>query len=111
MPICDVCAKAWEDSGRSTRWAVQQGWERSVYCKELAGDGVRALIYADGSIGIEHRCKWLSETEQLICAPKLQLANGGHTVTSWEPLEITPSIQCPDCDLHGFIRNSRWYPA
>jgi hypothetical protein len=31
-------------------------------------------------------------------------------VESWEPLTISPSVQC-SCGDHGFIRNGRWEPA
>ena len=35
------------------------------------------------------------------------------TVESWEPLTLSPSIQCGcrGCSHHGFIRDGRWVPA
>ncbi len=32
------------------------------------------------------------------------------TVESWEPLTLSPSVQC-DCGDHGFVKNGRWVPA
>jgi hypothetical protein len=31
-------------------------------------------------------------------------------VESWEPLTISPSVQC-SCGDHGFVRDGRWVPA
>lgn len=33
------------------------------------------------------------------------------TVDSFEPLTLRPSIQDPECGLHGHIRSGRWEPA
>ena len=32
-------------------------------------------------------------------------------VQTWEPLTLTPSLVCPLCGDHGFIRDSTWIPA
>ena len=32
-------------------------------------------------------------------------------VQSWEPLTLSPSLLCPLCGDHGFIREGRWVPA
>jgi len=32
-------------------------------------------------------------------------------VESWEPLTVSPSLLCPDCGDHGFIREGRWVRA
>lgn len=32
-------------------------------------------------------------------------------VESWDPLTLSPSIACRNCDHHGFIRNGEWIPA
>lgn len=38
---------------------------------------------------------------------------GFHTIVALEPLELAPSLLCPDpaCGLHGFVRGGRWIPA
>lgn len=33
------------------------------------------------------------------------------TVESWDPLTLSPSLQCRSCAHHGFIREGRWVPA
>lgn len=33
------------------------------------------------------------------------------TVESWEPLTLSPSIQCQACPHHGWIRDGQWVPA
>jgi hypothetical protein len=68
------------------------------------------LAYADGTVRFEHRCRRPDIT--VICAPALQLENGGHRIVQHAPdLTIEPSILCPDCGTHGFIRNGRWIEA
>lgn len=34
-----------------------------------------------------------------------------HTLVSRDPLHVEPSILCPVCGDHGFIREGRWVPA
>lgn len=31
-----------------------------------------------------------------------------HTLVSSNPLHIEPSILCPNCGLHGYVRNGVW---
>lgn len=33
------------------------------------------------------------------------------TVVSWEPLELAPSVLCPVCGDHGYVRAGRWEAA
>lgn len=33
------------------------------------------------------------------------------TVESWEPLTLSPSLQCTACSHHGFVRQGFWVPA
>jgi hypothetical protein len=33
------------------------------------------------------------------------------TVESWEPLTLSPSLQCGACPDHGFIRGGKWVRA
>lgn len=41
----------------------------------------------------------------------LPLGGSGWTVVSKDPLTISPSILCPACGTHGFIRAGKWVPA
>ena len=33
------------------------------------------------------------------------------TVESFDPLTLSPSLLCPQCGHHGYIRDGRWCPA
>lgn len=33
------------------------------------------------------------------------------TLESWEPLTVSPSLLCLDCQAHGFIRDGKWIPV
>ena len=82
----------------------------STFIPHTLGPSYRIVWFADGGAGFEHRCD-RGDRGTVICAPRLQLEDGGHRITSREPLTIEPSIHCPDCGTHGFIRNGRWVPA
>lgn len=88
-------------------FVVEPGWTRSVFIPNVAGPTYRVLFYLDGTARFEHRCD-RGERGVIICAPLLQLANGGHRIVQDDPLTITPSILCPDCGTHGFIMEGRW---
>ena len=88
---------------------VERGWIRSIFIPHTGGESYRILIYTNGTWRFEHRCRRPHIT--VICAPALQLDNGGHRVAQSDPLTIEPSILCPDCGTHGFIRNGRWVEA
>ncbi len=90
----------------TTRFAVTAGWTRSAVIADIGGGQLRALFYEDGTIRLEHKCK-VVDGEQFIVAPALD----DHTVESVDPLTVSPSVLCPDCSLHGFIRDGRWQPA
>lgn len=87
-------------------------YDTSYYLSEplwRAGDPgrlVTALRYADGTIRVRHHCKVIDGT-QLVVAPALQL-DGGHRIVQEKPLTVEPSVLCPDCGLHGFIRSGLW---
>jgi hypothetical protein len=34
-----------------------------------------------------------------------------HELISADPLHLEPSLLCPDCGLHGFVRNGEWIAA
>jgi hypothetical protein len=93
--------------------AVESGWTTSEYITHLLGDSYRLLFYPDGTVRFEHRCD-RGDRGIIICAPALS----EHHVLSRtirpdqkEAVTITPSILCPDCNTHGFIRESRWVEA
>lgn len=90
-----------------TAYLVPPGWVRSVYTGRLRS--VRALFYEDGTVRIEHECRTVDGV-RLIVAPALQLGTG-HIIEQANPLTVSPSILCPDCGLHGFIREDRWVDA
>jgi hypothetical protein len=37
--------------------------------------------------------------------------NLGWTLVSEDPLTLSPSLLCPICGHHGFVREGRWVPA
>ena len=90
-------------------FAVPSGWVDAVVVRHAGGPNYRVLFYADGTGRFEHRCD-RGERGTIICAPALQL-DGGHTITQRDPLTVTPSILCPDCGTHGFVREGRWVSA
>lgn len=95
------------------------------------GSGVRLLITCDpvrlGPYMVEHECKVLpgevdpetgetGEDVQVVCAPALS----SHAVTyddelpQWDrhrSVTVEPSILCPDCGLHGWVRDGVWTDA
>ena len=34
-----------------------------------------------------------------------------HELVSEDPLTVSPSLLCPRCQCHGFLREGRWCPA
>lgn len=34
-----------------------------------------------------------------------------HELVSMDPLTVAPSLDCPECGLHGYIRDGKWVPA
>lgn len=88
---------------------VPLGWNEATIVKQVAGPSYRVLFYEDGTVRFEHRCD-RGPRGVVICAPALQL-DGGHVIEQRDPLTISPSILCPDCGTHGFIRARRWVPA
>lgn len=86
-------------------------YDMGYYLSEPLGrSGVVALWYADGTIRVRHDCKVIDGV-QLVVAPALQLDNGGHRIVTKRPLTVEPSVLCPDCGLHGFIREQQWVAA
>lgn len=87
---------------------VPPGWTGAVIIRNPLGPRFRVLTYTDGTARFEHRCD-RGERGSVVCAPVLQLSTpGGHRITQTAPLTVEPSILCPDCGTHGFIREGRW---
>lgn len=95
-------------TSESEPFLVEPGWERSVFIPHAGGPTYRVLFYADGTARFEHRCA--RPTFTVVCAPALRL-NDGHQIVQADPLTIEPSILCPDCGTHGFVRNGWWKSA
>lgn len=72
--------------------------------------GMALVLYPDGRIAFRHVCD-RGERGVIVCAPFLQTETGGHQVVSRHPWTITPSILCPDCGTHGFVRDGQWVSA
>src|SRR5258708_25276609 len=34
-----------------------------------------------------------------------------HTLVSWSPFHLEPSLLCSTCGSHGFVRGGKWSPA
>lgn len=85
---------------------VEPGWVESVDIRQPAGPSYRILFYRDGTARFEHRCD-RGDRGVVVCAPALQLG-AGHAIEQRDPLTISPSILCPDCGTHGFVRAGRW---
>jgi hypothetical protein len=102
-------------------FAVEPGWEWADIIRETAASSRRLLYYADGTVRFEHRCD-RGDRGVIICAPVIHMGpvDPSHLVTRNETRThenpkgqptITPSIHCPDCGTHGFIKNGWWYDA
>lgn len=99
-------------------FCVEPGWSQTEFIASFNGPSYRLLFWSDTRVGFEHRCD-RGERGTIICAPALMNVGqpGGHQIT-WSPDQagqmkstITPSILCPDCGTHGFVRNGRWVDA
>ena len=59
----------------------------------------------------EDRLFGLIVTHQCVDGPYVGTASfspGSHCLLSEEPLTITPSLVCPECGDHGWIRDGAW---
>ena len=77
------------------------------------GDGMRMLCFRSTETesqgwGFAHRCD-RGERGVILCAPRLRPV--AHRIESVDPLTVSPSILCPDCGTHGFVRDGRWLEA
>lgn len=110
-----------ENASSITPRAVTPGWTWIHLLGDLiefvGGDvrnealpGMALLGYPDGRIAFRHVCD-RGDRGLIVCAPFLQLENGGHQLVARHPITITPSILCPDCGTHGFVTNGQWVAA
>lgn len=81
------------------------GWDTSVL---IEGSQHWIVSYPGGYERFRHLCD-RGDRGVIICAPTL---SPGHQVTREAgTVSISPSILCPDCGTHGFVRDGRWVPA
>lgn len=75
--------------------------------------GVAFWLDEDGRhVHFSHRCTTPHdpELEEMYGAP-LPLGPDGWRLVSVDPITVTPSILCKDCDIHGFITDGKWMPV
>ena len=84
-------------------YLVPQGWFQSVPVGP-----VTLYQYRGGVIRVGHRCD-RGDRGVVWAAPALDPAH--HVRNTRQGPSITPSILCPDCGLHGFVRDGRWTGA
>lgn len=72
------------------------------------GSGIVVLVDGD-EYRVQHDCD-RGERGRFTTAPALRVGKygPGHTIVCADPLTVEPSIQCPDCGLHGFITDGVW---
>lgn len=99
---------------RDTPMLTEPGWRHCDHIRHLFGEhDYRLLTYPNGDVRFEHYCD-RGKRGIVICAPRLQIGNGLHTLTyaadqsgALKPT-VRPSILCPDCNTHGYITDGRW---
>lgn len=84
---------------------VDPGYERAVTLQEEPR--LRLLFYPSGAVRFEHLCK--SATRTVVCAPALPREK--FNIESLDPVTLNPSIECPDCHIHGYVRSGSWVRA
>lgn len=88
---------------------IEQGWSHELILEneDATDPAIRCILtYPDGTMRFAHVCD-RKERGMINCAPALQL-EAGHRIVQLDPLTIEPSILCPDCGTHGFVRAGRW---
>lgn len=66
-------------------------------------------IDSDRHITWWHACAGHPGFDEVPCG--IPIRASGWSVSSWDPLTVTPSLRCLGCGTHGFITNGRWEPA
>lgn len=77
------------------------------------GDDKALLFYDDGTVRFRHLCdRTALDRGVVICAPALQTGphGDGHRVVDdgGSAVTVEPSIACPDCGTHGYVRSGIW---
>jgi len=92
-------------------------WTESTTVPHEGGD-FRVLWLTDGTgARFEHLCDRTSTDRGfIVCAPVMMFVDGQdgqahHTLVSRDPVTISPSILCSDCQTHGFITDGQWVQA
>lgn len=81
-----------------------------------AGHGVRYWVWTEhGTLYEKHNCPGFGDNPSAII---LDVPQNAHIspddkwqVESWDPITLSPSLQCGACPQHGFLRNGRWEPC
>jgi hypothetical protein len=98
----------------SIPFCVEPDWIDQEFIHHGGGDSYRILFYKDGVARFEHLCD-RGDRGVIICAPRLgpahQIGRHPHPMSGRPSITITPSILCPDCGTHGFVRNGSWVAA
>jgi hypothetical protein len=82
-------------------------WLRDRTPNELDGDHRWGWVNSPTGRNIwwVHRC-----TRGLVLGT-IDVTKPVHTLVSEDPLHVEPSILCPECGDHGFIRDGKWISA
>lgn len=91
---------AWRDLGHGHRMRFAIDRER----------GIRSFIDEHPRPDGAGQC---SGSGRMLYAGQVRPADGAPywTVVSDEPLTLTPSLLCPACGDHGWVKDGRWVPA
>lgn len=77
---------------------------------EDIGHGQRMRrVYRDGvleAIDWDHSCTVVNQADYIWFG-----GQHGWELVAAQPLEVSPSLLCRACGVHGFIRNGRWQPC
>ena len=81
-----------------------------------AGHGVQFWVWTEeGTLYFKHPCPVLGDSAGAIPLDVPQNDHVGQEhkwqVESWDPITLSPSLQCVACPHHGFIRGGRWEPC
>lgn len=96
------------DDGFVHRWQVRG----EPGAKVRDRDRIVVARLASGAVVVQHYCQ--REHDAIVAAPALQIDSGCHQVgydTATTAPTVTPSIECLDCGLHGYVIGGVWVDA
>lgn len=101
-----------KDAPEYEPFLVEPGWVESDIIRRALRPNFRILYYLDGPPRFEHRC-YSERYGTRIIAPALAahvITRNDVTAHEWRMGQptVTPSIDCPDCDLHGSVVDGWW---